>query len=60
VISLFFGCLKRQDVKIDHNYYGPRTLSLVERKKRMAVDLFVYKKYKDLDGKDKVYVYKAD
>jgi hypothetical protein len=56
---LFCGCSKNQDIKIVHNYWD-KIPSVAERKQETYLDLYVYKKYKDIKGKEAIAVYKAD
>jgi len=56
---LFSGCSKNQDVKIVHNYWDGK-VDYTERKKQSTLDLWVYKNYKDIYGKNKSLMYKVD
>jgi len=55
----FFGCSKNQDVKIVHNYLD-RMPSFSDKKQQVYIDMLVYKRFKDLNGKESITIYKAD
>jgi len=58
-LFLFSGCSKNQDLQIVHNYWD-QTRTLEARKQQTVLDLYVYKKFTDINGKEQLLVYKAD
>ena len=61
LLCMFFllGCSKNQDLKIIHNH-NVKPYNLEDGRRHAYLDMYVYKKFKDIRGKESTLMYKVD